>query len=1698
MRRIALYYFALALSILFLSVAYAYGGDKITGTVTDIDGNVYQTVTIGTQVWMMENLKVTHYRNGDPIPNVTDGVTWSGLTSAAYCEYDNDPGNVATYGRLYNWYAVGDSRDIAPSGWHVPTDAEWKQLEMYLGMSQSEADAIGWRGTDEGGKLKEAGTTHWISPNTGATNESGFTALPSGYRDSDGHFSSRGGYADFWLSTEVGNLYAWSRRLYYTRSQVDRNYTNKHRGYEIRCVRDDISAPEVSTDAVSDITPTTSQCGGNVVSDGGSPVIARGVCWSTSPIPTIADDTTFDGTDIGSYISSIYCLSPNTTYYIRAYATNSIGTGYGNIYSFTTTSFETGTVTDIDGNIYQTVKIGNQWWMAENLKVTHYRNGDPIQNISDNSEWAGLSTGAYCEYENDPTNGATYGNLYNWYAVDDSRNIAPAGWHVPSDAEWKQFEMFIGMSQEEADGVDWRGTAEGGKLKEAGTTHWNSPNTGATNESGFTALSGGYRSVNAGYFYYIGYGAFFWSSTEFDSEDAWYRGLHYDRSEVYRIYPDKPYGFSIRCVRDDDFIGLLDNPNLQSITIYEQTGSMFTHNFDKSDSRLTADIDQNPPTLGCDFKGTPEEYYDIYVSDINGNLDENGDYLTIECYFDYTKSSAGNNVDAISLNYSGETIWATNVASYELGVNPYPETNGNADKALYEADGMITYMGMQYSRITLGFEPTSNYCQDFEGLFCDDFDDGVITIWQALTGSCAWLESGGVLSTANSGSEQWCIQYVGDQSWDNYILEAKVKGNSGVDKVLVFRIQDANNYYAVNLRSDYPSPGIDQIAFDKMENGIYLADVYTVDFPSGNGIWYPVRIDCEGDNFSVFVNGQLILEYTDSNNPFLTGGVGMACWTGYHGTCDISFDNIQVMGIIPHALVTPTNLSFESVYGGANPEDQTFTLTNIGDGTLQFSVTPPVEDWITVSPLVGEDNETVFTVSIDNSNLTPGTYNTEIQITCPNADNPDHTVYVENSVLSTQNILILIPGVMGTHLYQEDGFHGSIPCEVDYACECWLSLDDVIGPYITEFYLDNLKFDENGQYPEHDNFGMGPYGLIFGQAPNDDEPFWDEIPEYLGFDPEESDKNVYGDLIDSINNMPEYEIGDNFFIFPYDWRFDNIETAESLASFVDERVSPGEKVDIIAHSMGGLVTRLYANSHPDKVDKAIFIATPHHGSLDILEIILGAKGTTMVSPKKSRELAINYIPAFELLPDPTFFGDFYQEFNALYKYSFLNGYQLVSVDGPNVYTSVSELLSLESIDRSQFESPVNVYKSTLTNSLSSIIDPYVIAGFGVGTPVNLKKISYSVINSPDPDPVYSPKITYYGDGRVPLFSARDGLSGIDENSIFYRARGHSLLPNDVPVIKLIKAILIDSDVNNISHIFYSDPRNTPSNSTRIYGYMASPITLEFIDTLGNKCYYDFDYELSIAGIPNSYFQRYSENEAFSIPDSISTQIIIHGLGEGTFSLYLNYGSYDDTIYQKVLYNIPVDSGSYGEIAVSEGGLLSELSYDFDGDGIFEDTLSVTEILEFGAIEGIVYYGFDSVSNVMIYLKDSIGIILDSVFTDINGYYKFDSLDISKYMLNIMPPTGYAAIEEEVTIIIMGITHQIDFSLIESFVCGDASGDEGVNILDVTFLINYLYKGGPPPDPPEAADVNNDGGLNILDVTFLINYLYKGGPEPDCP
>ena len=207
-------------------------------TVTDIDGNIYETVQIGDQLWMAENLKVTHYQNSDEIPYIYNDPQYG-----AYINYSNNADNVGVYGRLYNWFAVNDERGLCPDNWHVPSDDEFKSLEMYLGMSESEANGEGLRGTDEGGKLKEEGNEHWNSPNTGATNETGFTALPGGNRRYETYtnqeiFSGLNRYGFFWSSSEVYTVNAWYRVFSFDYSESNRYHLSKTNAFSIRCVED--------------------------------------------------------------------------------------------------------------------------------------------------------------------------------------------------------------------------------------------------------------------------------------------------------------------------------------------------------------------------------------------------------------------------------------------------------------------------------------------------------------------------------------------------------------------------------------------------------------------------------------------------------------------------------------------------------------------------------------------------------------------------------------------------------------------------------------------------------------------------------------------------------------------------------------------------------------------------------------------------------------------------------------------------------------------------------------------------------------------------------------------------------------------------------------------------------------------------------------------------------------------------------------------------------------------------------------------------------------------------------------------------------------------------------------------------------------------------------------------------------------------
>jgi uncharacterized protein (TIGR02145 family) len=322
--------------------------------------------------------------------------------------------------------------------------------------------------------------------------------------------------------------------IYYVRAYAT-NSEGTGYGQEISFTTSPV-VPVITTTDPAATSTTTGTGGGTVTSDGGSPVTARGVCWSTSSNPTTGNDKTSNGAGTGQFTSIITGLTVNTTYHVRAYATNSVGTGYGADKTFTS---DPATITDRDGNVYDVIRIYTQLWIKQNLKTTKFSDGTLITQVTDNTAWSNLATQAYCWYNNDAaTYKPLYGALYNWYAVSSGK-LCPTGWHVPSDAEWLTLSTNLGGD-----------VAAGGMLKEEGTLHWASPNTAATNETDFTALPGGYRT-DTGQFDNFGTYGFWWTSTlNTGTSTSFYRKLQYDNSKLFRNLSDNKFGMSVRCMKN--------------------------------------------------------------------------------------------------------------------------------------------------------------------------------------------------------------------------------------------------------------------------------------------------------------------------------------------------------------------------------------------------------------------------------------------------------------------------------------------------------------------------------------------------------------------------------------------------------------------------------------------------------------------------------------------------------------------------------------------------------------------------------------------------------------------------------------------------------------------------------------------------------------------------------------------------------------------------------------------------------------------------------------------------------------------------------------------------------------------------------------------------------------------------------------------
>jgi len=360
----------------------------------------------------------------------------------------------------------------------VPTNDEWTTLTTFLGGENI-----------AGGKLKERANLHWLSPNAGATNESGFTALPGGYRGSNRLKYSGSGY--WWSSSENDTDRAWCRVLGFEYNYVRRSISSKDEGFSVRCVKDN---------------------NGSIGHGDNKIDIDNSDKVKLEKSENKIDITTLSNIEIEKKVKK-----PKDIIIEKPISSQS----------------KTPSVTDIEGNEYHTVTIGTQVWMVENLKTTKYNDGTNIPNVTDQLTWKNLSTPSYCWYANDVANKSTYGALYNWYAVNTGK-LAPKGWHVPTDSEWATLITVLGGE-----------SVAGSKLKNTSS----SSNTGANNEAGFSAIPGGSRDY-VGRFSHIGQYGEWWSSTVSDGGKSWSRHLNFDSGNQGRYASYKEVGFSVRCIKD--------------------------------------------------------------------------------------------------------------------------------------------------------------------------------------------------------------------------------------------------------------------------------------------------------------------------------------------------------------------------------------------------------------------------------------------------------------------------------------------------------------------------------------------------------------------------------------------------------------------------------------------------------------------------------------------------------------------------------------------------------------------------------------------------------------------------------------------------------------------------------------------------------------------------------------------------------------------------------------------------------------------------------------------------------------------------------------------------------------------------------------------------------------------------------------------
>lgn len=547
-------------------------------TVTDAEGNTYPTVVIGGRQWMAENLRTTLFRNGEEIPVAEEAIDFNtGFGMPQFIVYDpagidgieTEEEMISHYGILYNSAAVMDDRGICPAGWYVPYLNDYDDLINAYGGPEMAGSAL------KSARFAPDDPHPRWNEDSGAAGDSGFEGLPGG-RISYNMFEGLGETGYWWTSStgaDYDSYFAETKKggedtgkpgddntkdtmeemeivymaLGLSEPEVFLELDWEYSGISVRCIYGQ-GVPRLRDSRVTGLTTTSAKVTGFVIDDGDMTLTAAGVAWGGSPDPVTGDNVVHATPGFGQMEVIIESLEPNTVYYARPFATTPQGTGYGNTVMFTTYN---DIITDNDGNQYYTVVIGDTEWMAENLRVTQYNNGDPVQTGLDDTQWQNTLTGAYAvfdyEYYNaeginsDEEMAGAYGLLYNWFAVSDPRGVCPAGWTMPADEDFSALLSYVG------------GFEDAGKLVSMRTdpdTHprWDAPNR-STNETGFSALPGALRN-SIGEYRGLGNTGYWWTSTDMEGQAFTMEIYSIHGMQQAMIYSlNMNSGLSVRCIK---------------------------------------------------------------------------------------------------------------------------------------------------------------------------------------------------------------------------------------------------------------------------------------------------------------------------------------------------------------------------------------------------------------------------------------------------------------------------------------------------------------------------------------------------------------------------------------------------------------------------------------------------------------------------------------------------------------------------------------------------------------------------------------------------------------------------------------------------------------------------------------------------------------------------------------------------------------------------------------------------------------------------------------------------------------------------------------------------------------------------------------------------------------------------------------------